>query len=37
MAEPVAKLLAGELGHDAAWVAAQVSDFQALAQQYRVM
>ncbi|HUD57258.1 MAG TPA: glycerol-3-phosphate dehydrogenase/oxidase [Terracidiphilus sp.] len=37
MAEPVAKLLAAELGHDAAWVAAQVNDFQALAQQYRVM
>jgi glycerol-3-phosphate dehydrogenase len=37
MAEPVAKLLAAELGRDAAWVAGQVSDFQALAQQYRVM
>jgi glycerol-3-phosphate dehydrogenase len=37
MAEPVAKLLAAELGHDAAWVAAQVNDFQALARQYRVM
>jgi glycerol-3-phosphate dehydrogenase len=37
MAEPVAKLLATELGHDAAWVTAQINDFQALAQQYRVM
>jgi glycerol-3-phosphate dehydrogenase len=37
MAEPVAKLLAAELGQDAAWVAAQVKDFQVLAQQYRVV
>jgi glycerol-3-phosphate dehydrogenase len=37
MAEPVAKLLAAELDHDTTWVAAQVNDFQALAQQYRVM
>jgi glycerol-3-phosphate dehydrogenase len=37
MAEPVAKLLAVELGNDAAWVAAQVNDFQVLARQYRVM
>jgi glycerol-3-phosphate dehydrogenase len=37
MAEPVAKLLASELGRDATWIAAQVNDFQALAQQYRVM
>jgi glycerol-3-phosphate dehydrogenase len=37
MAEHVAKLLAAELGQDAAWVAAQVKDFQVLAQQYRVV
>jgi glycerol-3-phosphate dehydrogenase len=37
MAEPVAKLLAAELGYDAAWVTAQVNDFQVLAQQYRVV
>jgi glycerol-3-phosphate dehydrogenase len=37
MAEPVAKLLAGELGRDEAWVAAQVKEFEALAQQYRVV
>jgi glycerol-3-phosphate dehydrogenase len=37
MAEPVAKLLAAELGCDAAWIAAQVNDFQVLAQQYRVV
>lgn len=36
MAEPVALLLAGELGRDAAWVAAQVAEFHALARQYRV-
>jgi glycerol-3-phosphate dehydrogenase len=36
MAEPVALLLAGELGRDAAWVEAQVAEFHALAQQYRV-
>jgi hypothetical protein len=29
--------LAAELGQDAAWVAAQVNDFQVLAQQYRVV
>ena len=37
MAEPVAKLLAAELGRDEAWVAAQVKEFDALAQQYRVV
>jgi glycerol-3-phosphate dehydrogenase len=36
MAEPVALLLAGELGRDAAWVEAQVAEFHALAKQYRV-
>jgi glycerol-3-phosphate dehydrogenase len=36
MAEPVALLLAGELGRDRAWVAEQVAEFHALAQQYRV-
>ncbi len=36
MAEPVAKLLAAELGRNEAWVAAQVKQFQALAEQYRV-
>lgn len=36
MAEPVARLLAGELGRDEAWVAAQVAEFRALAKQYRV-
>ena len=36
MAEPVAKLLAAELGRDEAWVAAQVKEFRALAEQYRV-
>lgn len=36
MAEPVAKLLAAELGHDAAWIAAQVEQFHALAEQYCV-
>jgi glycerol-3-phosphate dehydrogenase len=37
MAEPVARLLAGELGRDEVWVAAQVKEFYALAQHYRVM
>jgi glycerol-3-phosphate dehydrogenase len=37
MAEPVAKLLAAELGRDDDWVAAQVAEFRALAQQYRVV
>jgi glycerol-3-phosphate dehydrogenase len=36
MAEPVAKLLAAELGRDDAWVAAQVREFCELAKQYRV-
>jgi glycerol-3-phosphate dehydrogenase len=36
MAEPVAKLLAAELGRDDAWIAAQVREFCALAEQYRV-
>ena len=36
MAEPVARLLAAELGRDEAWVAAQVAEFSALAEQYRV-
>jgi glycerol-3-phosphate dehydrogenase len=37
MAEPVARLLAAELGRDEAWVAAQVNSFTELAQQYRVV
>ena len=37
MAEPVARLLAAELDRDEAWIAAQVAEFRALAQQYRVM
>ena len=37
MAEPVAKLLAAELGRDQAWAAAQVKQFKELAQQYRVL
>ena len=37
MAEPVAQLLAAELGRDEAWIAAQVKEFTALAQQYRVV
>ena len=37
MAEPVARLLAAELGRDEAWIAAQVSEFRALAEQYRVV
>ncbi len=36
MAEPVATLLATELGRDEAWIAAQVKEFRALAEQYRV-
>ncbi len=36
MAEPVARLLAAELGRDEAWIAAQVKEFTELAQQYRV-
>jgi glycerol-3-phosphate dehydrogenase len=37
MAEPVARLLAAELGRDQAWADAQVEDFTKLAQQYRVV
>ncbi|MGA3045282.1 MAG: glycerol-3-phosphate dehydrogenase/oxidase [Terracidiphilus sp.] len=37
MAEPVARLLAGELERDAAWVESQVKEFSALAEQYRVV
>ncbi|HLY41038.1 MAG TPA: glycerol-3-phosphate dehydrogenase/oxidase [Terracidiphilus sp.] len=37
MAEPVAKLMAGELKRDAAWIDAQVNEFRALAAQYRVV
>ncbi|HEY1160933.1 MAG TPA: glycerol-3-phosphate dehydrogenase/oxidase [Terracidiphilus sp.] len=37
MAEPVARLLAAELGRDEAWMAAQVKEFTELAQQYRVV
>jgi glycerol-3-phosphate dehydrogenase len=37
MAEPVARLLAAELGRDQAWAAAQVEEFTGLAQQYRVV
>ena len=36
MAEPAARLLARELGRDEAWIAAQVSEFCSLAEQYRV-
>jgi glycerol-3-phosphate dehydrogenase len=36
MAEPAARLLAGELGYNDAWIATQVTEFRALAQQYRV-
>jgi len=36
MAEPVAKLLAAELGHDDEWAAAQVNEFRTLAKQYMV-
>jgi glycerol-3-phosphate dehydrogenase len=37
MAKPVARLLAAELGHDEAWIAAQIETFRALAAQYRVV
>ncbi len=37
MAEPVANLLAAELGRDNAWVGAQISQFCSLAEQYRVV
>ena len=37
MAEPVARLMAAELGRDEAWVAAQVKEFCGLAEQYRVV
>jgi glycerol-3-phosphate dehydrogenase len=37
MAEPVARLLAGELGRDEAWVRRQVKEFCGLAEQYRVV
>jgi glycerol-3-phosphate dehydrogenase len=37
MAEPVARLLARELGRDDAWIAAQVASFRALAAQYKVV
>jgi glycerol-3-phosphate dehydrogenase len=36
MAEPVAKLLAVELGHEDAWIASQLQDFSSLAKQYTV-
>jgi glycerol-3-phosphate dehydrogenase len=36
LAEPVARLLAVELGRDETWVATQVKEFCALAAQYRV-
>jgi glycerol-3-phosphate dehydrogenase len=36
MAEPVARILAAHFGHDESWIAAQVSEFTTLAQQYRV-
>ncbi|MGZ4839820.1 MAG: glycerol-3-phosphate dehydrogenase/oxidase [Terriglobales bacterium] len=36
MAEPVARLLAVELGRDDAWAKAQVAEFRALAKQYMV-
>jgi glycerol-3-phosphate dehydrogenase len=36
MAEPVARLLAAELGRDGTWAAKQVAEFRALAQQYMV-
>lgn len=36
MAEPVASLLAAELGHDEEWVSEQVREFSALAEQYKV-
>jgi len=37
MAEPVARLLAAELGRDETWVATQVKEFCGLAEQYRVV
>ena len=37
MAEPVARLLAAELQRDDEWVRAQVKEFHALAEQYRVV
>jgi glycerol-3-phosphate dehydrogenase len=37
MAEPVARLLAAELGRDEAWIKAQIKEFSALAEQYRVV
>jgi glycerol-3-phosphate dehydrogenase len=37
MAEPAARLLARELGRDEAWIGAQVSQFCALAEQYKVV
>jgi glycerol-3-phosphate dehydrogenase len=37
MAEPVARLLAGELGRNEAWVTSQTLEFRALAEQYRVV
>ncbi|HVU46454.1 MAG TPA: FAD-dependent oxidoreductase [Terracidiphilus sp.] len=36
MAEPVARLLARELGRDEAWINAQIAEFQALTESYRV-
>ena len=36
MAQPVARLLAGELGRDETWIAAQVREFCELAKQYMV-
>lgn len=36
MAEPVARLMAGELGYDEAWIKSQVADFRTLAKQYTV-
>jgi len=37
MAEPVARLLAGELGHDEVWIGAQITEFQTLTESYRVL
>jgi glycerol-3-phosphate dehydrogenase len=37
MAEPVARLLAQELGYDDAWIAAQIAAFRVLAKQYSVV
>jgi glycerol-3-phosphate dehydrogenase len=36
MARPVARLMAGELGRDEAWIAAQTNEFCELAKQYMV-